>query len=86
VRQEADWAFSNMVAVGLCKQTPVVQFIRPSFALFMMLLPMLFTAFIAAIFHEIAAITFLQFYFIHSCDAAVSTHIGRFLYFAAHYY
>jgi hypothetical protein len=45
-----------------------------------MLLSMLFTAFITAIFHEIAA-TLLQFDVIHSCDAAVSTHIliGLFL-------
>jgi hypothetical protein len=39
-----------------------------------MLPPMIFLTFIAAIFHEIAAIAILQFDVINSCDAAVSAH------------
>jgi hypothetical protein len=50
-RQKADGAFSKIGAVGLCKQTFVVQFIRPFFTLSMVLLSMLFTAFSAAIFY-----------------------------------
>ena len=38
-----------------------------------MLLSMIFPTFIAAIFDEVAAITFLQFDVINFCDAAVST-------------
>jgi hypothetical protein len=36
---------------------------------------MLSTTLLAAIFYEIAAITLLQSDVVHSCDAAVSTHI-----------
>ncbi len=50
-----------------------------------MLLSMLFAAFIAAIFHEVAAITFPQFDVIHFCDATVcAAYVGLCLYCAVH--
>jgi hypothetical protein len=50
-----------------------VQFILPISTFFFVLLSMLSTAFIAAIFHEVTAITILQLDVIHFCDAAVGT-------------
>jgi uncharacterized membrane protein YccF (DUF307 family) len=51
-----------------------MQYDCPFFTLFLVLLSMLSKTFIAAIFHKIAAITILQFYFINFGNAAVSAH------------
>ena len=49
-----------------------MQYDCPFFTLFIMLLSMHFLTVITAIFHEVTAITILQFYLINFCDAAVS--------------
>lgn len=45
----------------------------PIFALFLMLLSMLVTAFIATIFHEVTVCALFQFDVVNSGDPAVST-------------
>jgi hypothetical protein len=50
-RQTADWAFSIVAAIRLSEQLIITYFSHSFFACFFMLLPMIFLAVNAAIFH-----------------------------------
>jgi hypothetical protein len=59
-RQITDWTLSKVAAIGLREYFFAMQLSLPLFALLLVMLPMVFLTFIAAIFNKIAVTTKLQ--------------------------
>jgi hypothetical protein len=83
VWQTADRAAAKIADLGLCKQPIITNFSHPFFARLLVLRPMIFLTFNAAIFHEFASGAQLQFHIIPSLSTTGGTHLLNCLLYAA---